>query len=178
VNVAFSTVQNHSLVQHGNTVKLLRSATNAGFQIQLHVKTDAYGIESTVKLHIFQTDRRIYDFCTFDAYGAGPFDDLVTKVGQKYACILKAIPILAGVQNMLGLNAIYVVFSTAKAITQRTVACHSVICHHNFTSYIDMLRSAWQPAIAPRYYCIHLPEKRPSFFVNFLKETQKEADTV
>jgi len=131
VNRAFTAVKNDLLIQNGNAVKLLRSATDAGLQLQLDEETNTNGVKAAVELNVFQMDGRVSNRCALDADGTGALNDLVAEITQKNAGILKAIPILAGIQDAICLDAVHIALIAAQAIGKAAAARQSVFCHHD-----------------------------------------------
>jgi hypothetical protein len=174
VDRALAAIKDDLLIQNSDTVKLLRSAADAGLKLQLDKETNTNGVKSTIELYVFQMDGRVSNRCTLNADRAGALNDFVAEITQKNAGILKAIPILAGIQDAICFDAVHIVLIAAQAIGKATAARQSVFCHHDKPPMSHDNEGTKKSFFSrPRYQCIQNRKKCLSFFDIF--RTKKSA---
>lgn len=123
-DIALTAEEDDLLFQNGDSLEFLNAvACDACFKAKLDIELDVDGIKATVEWDGCDVDLCPCDAGAFDADVGGVFDDVVAEIGQKHADVLKTIPIAAGVQNAIGLNADHI--SAGRGIAGKFVFCHN-----------------------------------------------------
>ena len=97
-DIAFSAVQDHSLFQHGNALKLLGTPVgNARLKGDLYIKTHGNGMKSTVELDGVNADISPNDFCTSCSDRSRALQNVVAEIRKVNTHVFKAITVSAGI---------------------------------------------------------------------------------
>ena len=91
---------------------------DAGLENELDVEADVNGVEAAIELDGVDPDVGPGNAGVLDPHLGGAVDDLPTQVGQKYADVLEAVAVAAGVQDAVGLHANGAGISSALATTR------------------------------------------------------------
>ena len=124
--VALSAVENDSLLHHGNSVKLLASsAAQASLKADFDIELDGNGVKAAIEFYGIDSDIGPGDAGVSCADIGGMLQQLVSVVGQNHLNVLKTVPITAGIQNAIGINA----NRFAHGIMIGSITAQSVIRH-------------------------------------------------
>ena len=102
--IAFAAVQNHLLVENGDSFKFLSATvSDARLENQFDEEADIYGIKASVELYGIEADLCLRDAGVLYANRAGVFYDLLAEIGEKHLYVFKAVTVSARVKYSVGL---------------------------------------------------------------------------